>query len=119
MDQSKNCSRELKTVYYSDIDEEMNEEEDEMEEFYALMRKMKNQLHQLQEKNMRKRAGPAGGWAPVFQLEDFTTEIEYKKHSPTMFNPVDDANNNNRKKEGKRNQVIGSSTSGLNLELKL
>ncbi|KAL3627220.1 hypothetical protein CASFOL_028583 [Castilleja foliolosa] len=81
--ESKNCRE--KRVFSSDMNEE--KEEEEMDKFYEMMRKMKSQLQQLQEeKNMRKRAavGGSGGWVPVFQLEDFTTEIEYKKHAPDV-----------------------------------
>ncbi|GFP93600.1 hypothetical protein PHJA_001504400 [Phtheirospermum japonicum] len=111
--ESKNCRD--KSVFSKHIEKIDEEEEMEMEKFYAMVRTMKNQLHQLQENNKRKKAavGP-GGWAPVFQWEDFTTEIEFKKHVPTFPNPINISND--RKQEGKRK--VGS-TSGLNLELNL
>lgn len=64
------------------------EEEDEnMEMFVALMNSFRNKLHQLHQNrsNKRKRpstSAPAAGWAPAFQLEDFTTDIQFKKHVP-------------------------------------
>ncbi|KAL6525876.1 hypothetical protein OROMI_030271 [Orobanche minor] len=118
--ESKNRREKSATTNYPEYVD--HEEEEKMEIFLALMAgTMRRQLHQLQEKennkNKRKRtttsAATAAGWIPVFQPEDFTTEVEFKKHVPIVYpNP-----------SGDKHPVIivtsESTSSGLNLELTL
>ncbi|KAL6515894.1 hypothetical protein OROGR_019199 [Orobanche gracilis] len=96
---------------YVEHEEEEEENDEKMEIFLTLMGTMRRQLHQLQEKenkNKRKRTTSSGaaGWIPVFQPEDFTTEVEFKKHLPIVY-PIE-------------HPVTAESTSaGPNLELTL
>ncbi|KAL8544816.1 hypothetical protein ACS0TY_005142 [Phlomoides rotata] len=70
------------------------DEDEKMEKFFKLMNNYRNKLHQLQKNgsNKRKRTTSSGGWAPAFQLEDFTSEIEFKKHFPNPACNNDDKN---------------------------
>lgn len=75
------------TVCHRREDEEDDDDDEKMEMFLALMNNFRNKLHQLHQNrsNKRKRqstSAPAAGWAPAFQLEDFTTDIQFKKHEP-------------------------------------
>ncbi|PIN04029.1 hypothetical protein CDL12_23442 [Handroanthus impetiginosus] len=96
-----------------------NEDDEKMEEFFALVRNFRNQRHQLQENNNKRKrtttaVGGGGGWTPVFAREDFTSEIEFKKHVPTIRN-----NNNNCNNGSQDSKQSVESTSGLNLKLTL
>ncbi|KAL8527156.1 hypothetical protein ACS0TY_005143 [Phlomoides rotata] len=70
---------------------EDDDDEERMVMFFAMMKNFRNKLQRLQgnssNTNKRKRtSGDGGGWAPVFRLEDFTSEIEFKKHVPNPCN---------------------------------
>ncbi|KAI3449356.1 hypothetical protein Pfo_006021 [Paulownia fortunei] len=102
--ESKDCTERSASYCREDEDEE------KMEKFFALLRNIRNQLQE--NNNKRKRATSGGGWAPAFQWEDFTSEIEFKKHVPIFPNPC-----NNNGKQDSKNPVEPTSSPNLNLTL--
>ncbi|PIN04027.1 hypothetical protein CDL12_23440 [Handroanthus impetiginosus] len=95
-----------------------NEDDEKMEEFFALMRNFRYQLNQLQENNNKRKrtttavGGGGGCWTPAFEWEDFASKIEFKKHVPMIRENY--CNNGNQD-----NKQSAELTSGLDLKLAL